>query len=70
VNVFGGEREVFYIVKLAELQTLCCAQTVCHVFHVILTIYSDYCPVTAFPWLVFMLEIVLYGMGTECVDIM
>jgi len=37
---------------------------------VLLTVYSDYCPVTAFPWLVFVVDIVLSGIGTECVDIM
>ena len=41
-----------------------------YVFCVLLTMYSDYCPITAFPWLVFMLETVFSGIGTEHVDIM
>jgi len=31
---------------------------------------SDYFPITAFPWLVFVVEIVLCEIETECVDIM
>ena len=41
-----------------------------HVFCVLLTIYSDYFPVAAFPRPVFVVEIVLYGVGTECVAVM
>jgi len=37
---------------------------------VLLAIYSDYFPITAFSWLVFVVEIVSYGIGTECVAIM